>query len=119
MLEAAIKAINQLNSNSAMMESNRNKLAELQDTLFTSLRDAIQGQEVVMMDLIDDEESATFEAILARIELLSRSRNLSEALDDEEGGQSSGWEIICAFAERGALGRKAESRVSPIESDGS
>lgn len=64
-----------------------------------------------MMDLIDDDEIATFEAILQRMSLLSQSRDLTEAMQDEEGGQSSGWEIVCAFAERGALGRKAESKV--------
>jgi len=33
-------------------------------------------------------------------------------MEDEEGGQSSGWEIVCAFAERGELPYKDEAKVS-------
>lgn len=61
---------------------------------------------------IGDEEIASFEAILFRLTLLAKSRDIAEVMEDEEGGQSSGWEIVCAFAERGELPYKDEAKVS-------
>ena len=61
---------------------------------------------------IGDEEIASFEAILFRLTLLAKSRDITEVMEDEEGGQSSGWEIVCAFAERGELPYKDEAKVS-------
>jgi cohesin complex subunit SA-1/2 len=86
-------------------------LNELTESLFTSLRDAIDGRDVSSMS-IDDEEIASLEAILYRLTLLAKSRDITEVMEDEEGGQSSGWEIVCAFAERGELPYKDEAKVS-------
>jgi hypothetical protein len=61
---------------------------------------------------IGDEEIASIEAILFRLTLLAKSRDITEVMEDEEGGQSSGWEIVCAFAERGELPYKDEAKVS-------
>lgn len=110
-LTSAIQAINQLNLNTSLANSNNTKLGEMTESLFTSLRDAIDGQDVSSMT-IDDDEVAKLEAIMLRISLLSKSRNIVEVMDDEEGGQSSGWEIICAFAGRGELPYKDEAKVS-------
>lgn len=110
-LTSAIQAINELTLNSALGNSNSTKLAELTETLFTSLRDAINGEDVLTMSL-GQEEIATIEAILLRMTLLGKSRDITEVMEDEEGGQSSGWEIACAFAERGELPYKEEAKVS-------
>jgi len=66
---------------------------------------------------IDDEEVVTIQAILFRLTLLAKSRDITEVMEDEEGGQSSGWEIVCAFAERGELPYKDEAKVSPSLTD--
>ena len=66
---------------------------------------------------IDDEEVVTIQAILFRLTLLAQSRDITEVMEDEEGGQSSGWEIICAFAERGELPYKDEAKVSSSPTD--
>ncbi len=94
-----------------MAGSNGTKLAELEETLFTSLRDAIDGEDVFTMSL-DEDRLAGLESILLRVVLLERSRDMVEVMEDVEGGQSSGWDIICAFAERGDVGYKEEAKVS-------
>jgi cohesin complex subunit SA-1/2 len=110
-LTSAIQAINELTLNTALANSNTTKLIELTESLFTSLRDAINGQDVATMS-IDEEEIASLEAILFRLTLLGKSRDITEVMEDEEGGQSSGWEIVCAFAERGELPYRDEAKVS-------
>jgi cohesin complex subunit SA-1/2 len=110
-LTSAIQAINELTLNTSLSNNNTAKLNELTESLFTSLRDAINGQDVSSMS-IDDEEVITIQAILFRLTLLGKSRDITEVMEDEEGGQSSGWEIVCAFAERGELPYKDEAKVS-------
>lgn len=115
-LTSAIQAINELTLNTSLANNNTAKLNELTETLFTSLRDAINGQDVSSMS-IDDEEIETIQAIHFRLTLLGKSRDITEVMEDEEGGQSSGWEIVCAFAERGELPYKDEAKVSPSFTD--
>lgn len=109
-LAAAIQAINTLNANTSMSDANSRKLSELEDSLFVSLRDFVDGEDVPAMT-IDDDQVTAIESILLRISLLARSRNIVDAMEDEEGGQSSGWTIVSAFAGRGALGYKYEAKV--------
>ncbi len=97
-----------------MAGSNINKLATLEEALFASLRDAIDGEDVFTMS-VDEDRLAALEAILLRVTLLGRSHSLVDVMEDEEGGQSSGWEIICAFAERAGVGYKEEAKVSNRE----
>ncbi|WRT70504.1 uncharacterized protein IL334_007502 [Kwoniella shivajii] len=108
-LESAIKAINHLSSNASMAAANSTKLTELQETLFASLRDEIGSDEVALLSL-EEESIDKLEAITLRILLLEKSRDLTDVMEDEEG-QSSGWDIICAFAERGRLGYKEEAKM--------
>jgi cohesin complex subunit SA-1/2 len=113
LLTAATKAIFHLTSNAAGEAANNEKLMELDETIFTSLRDTINGEEVFSMSL-DEDRLTKIQAILLRISLLQRSRDITQVMEDEEGGQSSGWEIVCAFAERGDVGYKEEANVSRI-----
>ena len=112
-LAAAMQAINHLCSNFSMANSNSTKLAELEEALFSSLRDAVDGEDVFTMSL-EEDRLAALETILLRITLLGRSRDLVDVMEDEEGGQSSGWDIVCAFAERGDVGYKEEAKVSDL-----
>ncbi|KAK4687910.1 cohesin complex subunit SA-1/2, partial [Tremellales sp. Uapishka_1] len=109
-LSAANQAINQLHSATSLSAINTAKLSELEESLFSSLRDAIGGEDVMTLSL-DEDRVSTLEAIMLRIGLLGRSRDLSGVMEDQEGGQSSGWDIICAFAERGKLGYKEEAKL--------
>ncbi|WVF68116.1 hypothetical protein IAT40_002879 [Kwoniella sp. CBS 6097] len=109
-LKSAIEAIHTLSQNSDMDAANNNKLAEVQESLFASLRDAIGQNDVALLSL-EEEDLAQLEAIMLRLCLLQKSRNLVEIMEDIEGGQSSGWEIVCAFAERGRLGYKEEAKM--------
>jgi cohesin complex subunit SA-1/2 len=111
-LQAATRAINKLVDNSTMESTNTPKLAELEEAVFASLRDSVNGEDVFSMQL-DDDAAVEVEAVLMRVSLLGRSRDISWAMLDEEGGQSSGWAIISEFAKRGGLGFKHESKVSP------
>jgi cohesin complex subunit SA-1/2 len=112
-LTSAIQAVNELTLNTSLANHNTAKLNELTESLFTSLRDAINGQDVSSMS-IDDEEVVSIQAILFRLTLLGKSRDITEVMEDEEGGQSSGWEIVCAFAERGELPYKDEAKVCSL-----
>ncbi|BEI80426.1 hypothetical protein CcaverHIS002_0109550 [Cutaneotrichosporon cavernicola] len=109
-LQAAIRAINKLVENSTMDSTNTSKLAELEEAVFSSLRDAINGEDVFSMQL-DDDAAILVEAILLRVSLLGRSRDITSAMTDEEGGQSSGWAIVSEFAKRGGLGFKQEAKL--------
>ncbi|ORY35894.1 hypothetical protein BCR39DRAFT_512886 [Naematelia encephala] len=108
-LTAAIRAINYLATNQAMATANSAKMVELQDNLFASLRDAIGGEEVSTMTL-DEDQLAQLEAVLLRMVLLARSRDLTEVMEDDDQ-QSSGWDIVCTFAERGEVGYKEEAKM--------
>lgn len=109
-LTAAIQAINALSANTSMDTINSTKIAELEESLFASLRDAINGEDVGGMS-IDEDQLGAIEAIFLRLSLLARSRDITTVMSDEEGGQSSGWTIVSAFAGRGGLGFKEEAKV--------
>ena len=111
MLSAAIRAINHLASSDAMATTNITKLLELEEALFSSLREAIDGEDVFSMT-IEEDLLTTLQAILMRTGQLQRSRDIINAMESEEGGQSSGWEIMLAFVERGEVGYKEEAKAS-------
>ena len=109
-LEASL-TIGHLISCSVMAVSNNSKFAELEETLFSDLRESIGDQDISTMT-IGDDLAVQIGSVVQRIALLTRRHHLSDAMDDDEGGQSSGWDIICSLAERGMLGYKEEARVS-------
>lgn len=94
-----------------MVNANKIKMGELEEALMGSLRDAVAGRDVASASFSDDE-IVSVEAIMHRLSLLAMSKDLVETLEDVEGGQSSGWEIVLAFAERGKLGYGVEVKVS-------
>ncbi|ORX41194.1 STAG domain-domain-containing protein [Kockovaella imperatae] len=109
-LKNAAAAIDHLASEDSTANTNSTKLVELEDNLFASLRETINGEEVFSMTL-EDDQLITLQAILLRIKLLQKTVDISDAFESEEGGQSSVWEIVLAFAERGEVGYKAESML--------
>ncbi|WVQ70491.1 hypothetical protein IAR50_000010 [Cryptococcus sp. DSM 104548] len=109
-LTPAIQAINKLNANSSLANVNEAKLGELQEALFAGLRDVIGSEDVALVTL-EDDQVGQLEAGLLRVTLLQRSLDMTEVMEDEEGQQSSGWDIICALADRGKLGYREEATM--------
>ncbi|ODO10375.1 hypothetical protein I350_00970 [Cryptococcus amylolentus CBS 6273] len=109
-LTPAIQAINKLNANSPLANVNEAKLAELEEALFAGLRDVIGSEDVALVTL-EDDQIGQLEATLLRLTLLQRSMDMTEVMEDEEGQQSSGWDIICALADRGKLGYREEATM--------
>ncbi|KAL7422630.1 cohesin complex subunit [Cryptotrichosporon argae] len=109
-LTAAVLAISRLATNTSMSAINDTKRRDLDEALFKSLRDAIGGEEVSNM-AIDEDTAASFEAALLRLSLVARSRDIVEAMEDDEGDQSTGWTIVTAFAGRAGLGYKEEAKL--------
>ena len=93
-----------------MSATNGTKSLELEESVFSSLRQAIGGEEVFSMS-IGEDLIPSYQAIFMRLGLLQRSRDVVETMESEDGGQSSGWEIVLAFVERGEVGYREESKV--------
>lgn len=98
-------------SGSALSTSNESKITELTETLFSSLREALEGEDVLSFSM-DEDQLSSVQAIMLRLALLGRSRDLGQGMDDEEGGQTAVREIVGGFVERGELGYKEEAKVS-------
>ena len=119
LLTSAISAINILCASavgpaSALSSNNDKKLAELTEALFTSLRDALNGEDITAITM-DEDSLAKIQAILLRLTLLAKARDIGKEMMDEEGGMTSAWEICCSFVERSGLGYKEEVQVSCLE----
>ncbi|BGP22583.1 cohesin complex subunit SA-1/2 [Rhodotorula toruloides] len=88
--------------------TNQTKLAELEETLVSTLR-TMAGEDVEGATFADDECHA-LTACVARIEKISKMRNLNATLDDTDGGKvTSALDILDGIANRGRLGYKAEA----------
>ena len=101
----------------SLSNTNSAKIVELEEELASSLRDAIGGRDELEVATFSDDEAHTLGGICARICALAGTRDLSAWMeDDEDGKQSSAWDIICALAERGRLGYKEEeqARISSL-----
>ncbi|WVO17591.1 hypothetical protein L204_105288 [Cryptococcus depauperatus] len=107
-LNTSIKAINALTANTSLSASNTTKLAFLTESLFSSLRSSL-GDEDITLASLEDDQVAEVELSLKRLGLLMRSMDLSEVLEEGEGGESSVWDICLAIAERGRLGFREEA----------
>ncbi|PRQ73544.1 hypothetical protein AAT19DRAFT_15111 [Rhodotorula toruloides] len=90
--------------------TNQTKLAELEEKLVSTLRTSA-GDDVEGATFEDDECHA-LTACVARIEKLSKVRNLNATLEDTDGGKvTSALDILDGIANRGRLGYKAEARM--------
>jgi cohesin complex subunit SA-1/2 len=115
LLTSAIGAVNTLCRSavgpaSALSASNDKKLSELSEALFTSLRDALAGEDIAVITL-EEDLLATVQAVMLRLTLLAKARDVSKEMMDNEGDQTTAWDICCAFVERAGLGYKEEAQV--------
>lgn len=110
-LDQAVQTITKLNASTTLGNTNTTKMTELEDTLASSLRQAVAGKDVESAAFEEDELLA-LEAWLARIDKLQKVTSLSSSLSDtDDVKQTSAWEIVDSVVERGRLGYKDEASV--------
>ncbi|EJU01344.1 hypothetical protein DACRYDRAFT_116527 [Dacryopinax primogenitus] len=101
-----------LSSGISLLNINSRKVAELEDELFTSLRDAVAGRDELEVANFDEDEIQALGAVVTRLASLFATRDLTAGMEEDEGGkQSNAWDILCALAERGRLGYKDEESM--------
>lgn len=111
-LDASIAAFQAMINTEPLANTNVSKIAELDEALFSSLRTLVAGRDVYTAAIAEDE-IVDLESCCLRIGLLMNYRDLTDAMDEDEGGkQSSGWIVLLALASRGTLGYKEERKVS-------
>ncbi|GAA6029512.1 hypothetical protein JCM8097_003715 [Rhodosporidiobolus ruineniae] len=108
--QAALTLIHFL-SVSNLSATNTTKLAELEDSLITSLRTTTADRDVESATFEDDEVHA-LTACVARLEKLAKVRNLGNALEENHAGkETSAAELLDQIVNRGRLGYKEEATL--------
>ncbi|KZO94707.1 hypothetical protein CALVIDRAFT_198341 [Calocera viscosa TUFC12733] len=101
-----------LTSGASLVNINSRKMSELEDELFASLREAVAGRDELELANFEEDEIHALSAVATRLAYLFATRDLTAAMEEDEGGkQSSAWDILCALAERGRLGYKDEEMM--------
>lgn len=96
----------------SLSNTNGTKILELEEELSTSLRDLLKGRDELELASFSEDEVIALTAICARIATLAGTRDVTNWMEEDEGGkQSAAWDIISAIAERGRLGYKEEELV--------
>lgn len=115
-LDQAVRTIAHFLGSADLSTENQLKMPELEEALLAALRQCVDDKDI---------ESATFEedevhnlaACVARLDRLSRVKNISSLEDNDGGKQTSVWEILDSIVNRGRLGYKEEAEVRPDISD--
>lgn len=111
-LDQAVQTIAFLLSSKTLGNTNTTKLAELEESLVSSLREAVAGKDIES-SAFEEDEVLILTSWVARIDKLNRALDLSDSLNEtDDAKQSSSWEIIDSLVERGRLGYKDEALVS-------
>ncbi|KZT59992.1 hypothetical protein CALCODRAFT_449346 [Calocera cornea HHB12733] len=101
-----------LTSGASLVNINSRKMTELEDEVFSSLRDAVAGRDELELANFEDNELHALSAVTTRLSSLFATRDLTVGMEEDEGGkQSSAWDILSALAERGRLGYKDEEAM--------
>ncbi|KAJ7507277.1 hypothetical protein B0H11DRAFT_1706223, partial [Mycena galericulata] len=109
-LQVAVGALKHLMGATSLSNANSTKIHELEDELSSALRDAVAGRDEIEVAGFDEDEVIALGALCTRLALLSGCRDMTDWMDEDEGGkQSSAWDIISALVERGRLGYKEEA----------
>ncbi|GAA6013136.1 hypothetical protein JCM11491_005192 [Sporobolomyces phaffii] len=109
-LDQAVRTISHFLGAADLSAENQTKLPELEDALLAALRQCVDDKDI---------ESATFEedeihnltACIARIDKLSRVKDIASLEDNDGGKQTSVWEILDSIVNRGRLGYKEEAEM--------
>lgn len=118
-LVPAVAAVQKFMSVTSLSNTNNTKVLELEEELSTSLRDAIAGREELDIAAFTEDESLVLGHICTRFAVLAKIRNLVPCLEeDEDGKQSSAYDIFISLADRGRLGYTEEETVRPSKRRG-
>jgi cohesin complex subunit SA-1/2 len=110
-LDQAARTLVHFASISNLSATNTSKLAELEDSLISSLRSSTADRDIESVTFEDDEVHA-LTACLARLKKLATVKNLANALEETDGGkETSAAEILEAVSNRGRLGYKDEAAM--------
>lgn len=97
----------------SLFAENEAKFLQLEEELSTAVRDVVAGRDDLDTEFLEDDEVHTLGSLALRVESLARSNDMSKWMDDDEDGkQSSMWNILLSLASRGGQGRKEEEWVS-------
>ncbi|GAA5977007.1 hypothetical protein JCM11641_002225 [Rhodosporidiobolus odoratus] len=97
--------------------TNSSKISELEDSLLSALRTCVftpscQNVGDIESASYEEDEVIALEACLGRVEKLSKVRNLTNALEENEGGKEvPAREILEGVVGRGRLGYKNEAKM--------
>ncbi|GAA5919670.1 hypothetical protein JCM1841_005220 [Sporobolomyces salmonicolor] len=110
-LDQAVRTIIHFLSATNLSNTNQTKSTELEETLVSALHHAVADKDIES-STFEEDELHTLTASVARVDKLSRVRNLAMSLNDNDGGkQTSAWEILDSLVNRGRLGYKEEARM--------
>ncbi|GAA5880996.1 hypothetical protein JCM1840_007214 [Sporobolomyces johnsonii] len=110
-LDQAVRTIIHFLSATNLSNTNQTKSTELEETLVSALRTAVADKDIES-STFEEDELHTLTASVARVDKLSRVRNLAPSLNDTDGGkQTSAWEILDSLVNRGRLGYKEEAAM--------
>ncbi|GAA5954369.1 hypothetical protein JCM3765_004438 [Sporobolomyces pararoseus] len=109
-LDQAVRTIAHFLEATDLSTENQLKMPELEEALLAALRQCVDDKDI---------ESATFEedeihnlaACVARIDKLSRVKNINTLEDNDGGKQTSVWEILDSIVNRGRLGYNEEAEM--------
>lgn len=111
-LNNAVATIRHMMDATSLSNTNGTKILELEEELSTSLRDILKGRDELELASFSEDEVIALTATCARIATLAGTRDVTNWMEEDEGGkQSAAWDIISAIAERGRLGYKEEELV--------
>lgn len=109
-LDAAARTLSAFLSAKDLSATNQAKMSELEETLISALRTAA-GEDVESASFSEDELH-TLAACVARLQKLTRVRNLAVTLEETDGGkETSALDILDGILNRGRLGYKEETAV--------
>lgn len=112
LLSNAVDSLMAMNQVEALSDINTSRLSEFQEKLVGSLREGVEGRDIESTGFADDELHK-LTACSLRAKIVAQRMDMCEALEeDDEGQQTSGWEVLLGLASRGRLGFEAESQVS-------
>ena len=116
-LNHAVACIRCFMDATSLSNTNSTKILELEDALSSSLRDAVTSEDEIELASFSEDEVLSLGSICARLAVLAGSRDMTNWIEENEGGkQSSAWDIISALVERGRLGYKEEEHVRSFSS---
>ena len=108
----AVATISYMINATALSATNAAKIAELEEGIANSLRDAIAGSEELEVASFSEDQTRTLASICMRVALLFKARDLTVWMEEDEGGkQSSMYDILWALLERATLGYEEEEKV--------